>query len=66
MEVLAIMFWLVVLGADIAFMTQIPRVVRELEVALDERKAQRRRAGRAKGRLNKTHGLYHIEGEDAR
>ena len=66
MEVLAIMFWLVVLGADIAFMTQIPRVVRELEDAIDERKAQRRRAGQTKGRLNKTHTVYHDLGEDAR
>lgn len=65
MEALAILFWLVVLVADIAFMTQISRLCRDFEHWL-EKSAQRRRAGRAKGRHKRTDIVYHTTGEDAR
>lgn len=66
MEVLAIMFWCVVLGADIAFMTRISRICRDFEHWLDKKSAQRRRAGQAKGRHKMTDVVYHITREDAR
>ena len=49
MEVLGIIFWLVVLNADVAFMCKIPTVVREIETAIDARKARRRAGTRARG-----------------
>lgn len=59
MEVLAIMFWLVVLGADIAFMTQIPRLCRDFENWLDNRKRPGRAATRTKGGPQRSITVYH-------
>ena len=66
MELVAILFWLVVLGADVAFMAHIPRVCLDFENWLDTKSAQRRRAGQAKGNPNRTDIVYHISEEDAR
>lgn len=64
MEILAIIFWSVVLLADLAFMTQISRVAREVENATEKRPG---RAGtRTRGCHKRTMGLYHDYEEDAR
>lgn len=64
MEILAIVFWSVVLLADLAFMTQIPRVVREIEKA--EEKRPGRGGARTRGCHNRTRVVYHDYEEDAR
>ena len=66
MEVLAILFWLVVLGADVAFIAHIQRVCLDFENWLDTKSAQRRRAGQAKGGHKMTDIVYHMTEEDAR
>ena len=66
MEVLAILFWLIVLGADIAFMTKIPTVVREFEGWLDNRKRPGRVAARTQGRPQGSLTVYHSLEDEAR
>lgn len=64
MEILAIIFWSVVLLADLAFMTQIPGLVREIENATEKRPG---RAGtRTRGCHKRTQVVYHDYEEDAR
>lgn len=63
MEVLAILFWSVVLIADVAFMTQIPRLVRDFE----RWQAKRKRPGGAgtpsQGIRHMTDAVYHFTHE---
>lgn len=66
MEVLAILFWSVVLIADFAFMTQIPRIVRDAEAWYEKKKAQGRAATRTQGMRHMTDAVYHIKEENAR
>ena len=66
MEIIAILFWSVVLIADLAFMTQIPRIVRDAETWRAKKKAQGRAATRTKGCRNMTQAVYHFEEEIAR
>lgn len=64
MEALAILFWLAVLAADIAFMTQIKRLADTL-FPLDEKRPGR--AGtRTRGCHKMTDLVYTITREDAR
>lgn len=64
MEIMAIIFWAVVLLADLAFMTQIPRVVREIENATE--KCPGRGGARTRGCHKRTRVVYHGFEEDAR
>ena len=63
MEVLAILFWLVVLNADVAFMCKIPTVVREFETWLDNRKRPGSAGTLAQGGPKRSQTVYHT-GED--
>jgi hypothetical protein len=66
MEVLAILFWSVVLIADFAFMTQIPRIVRDAETWCAKKKAQGRAGTRTEGCRKMTDVVYHVVEENAR
>ena len=66
MEVLAILFWSVVLIADFAFMTQIPRFARDAEAWYEKKKAQGRAGTRTKGCRKMTDVVYHFKEENAR
>ena len=66
MEVLGILFWFVVLGADIAFMTKIPRVCRDFEHWLDTKKRPSRAGTRTRGRHKMTKVVYDFEGRMSR
>lgn len=63
MEILAILFWSVVLIADLAFMTQIPRLTRDFE----HWQAKRKRPGGAgtpsQGMRHMTDAVYHFTHE---
>ena len=63
MEVLAILFWLAVLAADIAFMANIKRLADRL-FPLDEKRPGRGGA-RTRGCQKMTDLVYHISREDA-
>ena len=58
MEVLAIIFWSVVLLADLAFMTQIPRLVRDAEAWQAKRKRPGRAGTRTQGCRKMTDAVY--------
>lgn len=60
MEVIAIIFWMVVLMADLVFMTQIKRMADEL-FPLDEEKSPGRAGTRTKGCRKMTEAVYHAK-----
>lgn len=64
MEILALIFWSVVLLADLVFMTQIPRLAREIEKAKEKRPG--RGGARTRGCHKGTRVVYHGFEEDAR
>lgn len=68
MAALAILFWLIVLAADIAFMTQIKRLANEW-FPLDGSPSKRKRPGRAgtrtKSMSKMTDLVYQIQKENA-
>lgn len=66
MEVLAILFWSVVLIADIAFMTQIPRIVRDAEAWHAKRKRSGRAGTRTRSMRHMTDVVYHFTEEKSR
>lgn len=65
MEVLAIIFWAAVLGADIAFMLNIRRIADEL-FPVGEKKRPGRGGARTRGCHKRTRVVYHNFEEDAR
>jgi len=64
MEVLAIIFWASVLGADIAFMLNIKRIADE--VVPVNKKRPGRGGAQTRGCQKMTDIVYHISREDAR
>ena len=66
MEVLAILFWLVVLGADIAFMCNIKRIADEWFPIDGKRKRPGRGGARTRGCHKMTDIVYQISKGDAR
>ena len=66
MEALAILFWLVVVVADVAFMANIKRLADEL-FPLDDKKKRPGRAGtRTRSMRHMTDLVYHFVKENAR
>lgn len=66
MEALAILFWLAVLAADVAFMFQIKPLADKLFPLEGHEKSPGRAGTRTKGCRNMTQAVYHFEEEIAR